>query len=98
LRSGVKPVLLAAVVGAQVDVVDDGSFVEGNSLPFGDLVKCAVDCGEMVEREIADEDALNFVIADAAVHPAEEDNKLRTEGQSGEEQGQWCGEHGSPGE
>lgn len=84
MGSGVKQLLqAAAVVVAQVDVVDDGSFVEGNSLSFGHLVERAVDCGEMVEREIANEDALNFVIADAAVHPAKENYKLRTEGQCG---------------
>lgn len=43
-----------------------------------------------MEREIANEDALNFVIADAAVHPAKENNKLRTEGQCGGGAGQWC--------
>lgn len=43
--SGAKPLLQTAVVVAQVDVIDHGSFVEGNSLPFGDLVERTVDCG-----------------------------------------------------
>jgi len=65
---------------AEIHVVHDGRFIEGNSLPLGHGVERAINVGQMTERKVADEDTLDFVVAHATVHPAQKDGQLRAEG------------------
>ncbi len=68
--------LLGTVTAVQVDEVNEGRFVEFNSLLGGDFLQRAVNVGQMVCGDVAHEGAGDFVVAHAAVQPAEKQDKL----------------------
>ena len=76
-----------AVGAVEVDEVDGGRGMDGNSLLLTDDLERAVDVREMHEREIANEGAIDFVVTHAAVQPAEEEYELCAGGGYGGEQG-----------
>jgi hypothetical protein len=82
------------VVAAEIDEVDDGEFVERNSLLGADGLQRGVDVRQMSERDVADAGVDDFVFAHAAMEPAEEEGELDGDRQErGEETGdRWLGE------
>src|SRR5690348_9053088 len=86
------PAVAARMV--EVDELDEGSFVQFDSLLGGDFLQRAVDVGEMVGGDVADEGAGDFVVAHAAVQPAEKENELDGDGRRGGEPGEVVHEHG----
>ena len=62
--------------GAEIDEVDDGEFVERNSLLGADGLQGVVDVRQVVERDVADAGVDDFVFAHAAMEPAEEEREL----------------------
>lgn len=76
---------LAAIFSIEVEELDQGRLTEVNSLLLGDLAQRGVDVRQMVERDVADERAIDFVVAHAPVQPAEEQRELHEDGNCGEE-------------
>lgn len=72
------PVAMAVTV--EVDEADQGRFVESNSLPGGDFVQRVVNVRQMIGGHVADEGTRDFVIAHAAMEPAQEQNELHSDG------------------
>lgn len=70
---------MAMVVAVEVDETHEGSFVEGNSLPRGDFVQRVVNVRQMIGGDVADEGAHDFVVAHAAMQPAQEQNELHAD-------------------
>jgi len=67
-------------VAVEINEADEGSFVERNSLPRGDFVKRIVDVRQMIRGDVANEGARDFVVAHAAMQPAEKDDELHADG------------------
>src|SRR5277367_6747293 len=63
--------------------------MHGNSLLLADGLQSAVNVRDVDEREVADEGAIDFVVAHAAVQPAQEQYELHSRGCHG-------GEHADP--
>jgi hypothetical protein len=80
-------------VTVQVDEADEGRFVEGNSLPGGDFVQRVVNVRQMICGNVADESAHDFVIAHAAMQPAEKQNELHSDGNDGGQNANPIGGH-----
>ena len=76
-------------MAVEVDEADQRRFVEGNSLPGRDFVQRVVNVRQVIRGDVADEGAHDFVIAHAAMEPAQEENELRTDGKD-------CGENRVP--
>ena len=64
------------MVAAEVDEVDDGEFVERDSLLGADGLQRIVDVRQVVESDVADAGVDDFVFAHAAMKPAEEEREL----------------------
>src|SRR5579885_2930993 len=67
-------VLLGPV--AQFDEADEGRLFEGDSLLFGDLAERGINVRQVICGDVADEGAREFVVAHAAVQPAEKEREL----------------------
>jgi hypothetical protein len=63
-------------MATEVDEVDDGEFVERDSLLGADGLQRVVDVRQVVERDVADAGVDDFVFAHAAMEPAEEEREL----------------------
>jgi hypothetical protein len=63
-----------------VDELDQGRFVEVNSLLRGDFLQRVVDVRQVIGGDVAHEGAGDFVVAHAAVQPAQEDDELHRDG------------------
>src|SRR5580698_2924379 len=63
-------------MATEVDEVDDGEFVERNSLLGADGLQRVVDVRQVVECDVADASVDDFVFAHAAMEPAEEEREL----------------------
>ena len=62
--------------GAEVDEMDDGEFVERNSLLGADGLQRVVDVRQVRKRDIADAGVDDFVFAHTSMEPAEEEREL----------------------
>jgi hypothetical protein len=83
-------------VSVQVHEVNERRFIEFNSLPLGDFVQGVVDVREMIRRNVADEGVRDFVVAHAAMQPAEKHSELHGAGNDRGQNGKpGCG-HGIP--
>jgi hypothetical protein len=71
---------------AEIDEMDDGEFVERNSLLGADGLQRIVDVRQVVERDVADTGVDDFVFAHAAMEPAEEERELHGDWQQRGEQ------------
>jgi hypothetical protein len=82
------------VVAAEVDEMDDGEFVERDSLLGADGLQRGVDVRQVSERDVADAGVNDFVFAHAAMEPAEEESELDDHREErGEEANEgWLGE------
>ena len=81
-------------MATEIDEVDDGEFVERDSLLGADGLQRVVDVRQMVERDVTDAGVDDFIFAHAAMEPAEEEGELDDYRQErGEEAGEgWLGE------
>src|SRR5713226_3423934 len=70
----------ALAAGVEIDELDERRFVELNSLLRGDFQQRGVDVRQMIGGDVAHEGAGDFVVAHAAVHPAQEDYELHRDG------------------
>src|SRR5229473_3909740 len=70
----------ALAAGVEIDELDERRFVELNSLLCGDFLQRGVDVRQMISGDVAHEGARDFVVAHAAVHPAQEDYELHRDG------------------
>ena len=70
-------------VTVQVHKPDEGCIVEFNSLLGCDFLQCVVDVRQMIGGNVADESPRDFVIADAAMQPAQEQDELHASGNDG---------------
>jgi hypothetical protein len=70
-------------VTIQIHETHHGSFGEVNSLPLADFVQGGVDTWQMDGGDVADESADDFVIAHAAMQPAEKEHELYAGGNDG---------------
>jgi len=70
-------------VAVQVHKSNEGRFVEFNSLLSGDFLQRVVYVRQMIRGDIAHEGAGDFVVAHAAMQPAEEQDKLHAGGNDG---------------
>ncbi len=82
---GVNPSLhrsspAAMAMAVQVHEAHQGRYVQGDSLLGGDFVQRVVDMRQVTCRDVSDESAHNFVIAHAAVQPAEKQDELHADG------------------
>src|SRR5271165_6938546 len=99
-RSWRSPVAVGAVAGraavavAKIDEADYRRGIDGDSLLLGDALQSAVDVREVVEGYVADEGAVDFVIAHAAVQPAQEEDELHAGGGDGGQGGEEVRGHG----
>jgi len=59
-------------VTVQVHKADEGRIVEFNSLLGGDFLQRIVDVRQMISGDVAHEGARDFVVAHAAMQPAQE--------------------------
>jgi len=75
-----------AVGAVEIDEADGGRGMHGNSLLLADGLQSAVNVRDVDEREVADEGAIDFVVAHAAVQPAEKQDELHAGGGCG---GEW---------
>ena len=66
-----------------MDEADARRKFEGNAVVRGDFVQRFVNVGEMIFGDVADELAIDFVVAHAAMEPAEEDGELHAGGGKG---------------
>src|SRR5260370_40866603 len=66
----------ALAAGVEIDELDERRFVELNSLLCGDFLQRVVDVRQMIGGDVAHEGAGDFVVAHAAVQPAQEDDEL----------------------
>src|SRR5260370_34576317 len=66
----------ALAAGVEIDELDERRFVELNSLLGGDFLQRVVDVRQMIGGDVAHEGAGDFVVAHAAVQPAQEDDEL----------------------
>jgi hypothetical protein len=74
-----KPVLLLSV---QLEELDWGRLFEVDIQFAGDLAQGVVEVREVIDGHVADEGAANFVVACAAMQPAQEDAELNDRGES----------------
>src|SRR6267143_7207064 len=87
---------LGVAVAVQVHKSNEGRFVEFNSLLGGDFLQRVVDVRQMIRGDIANKGAGDFVIAHAAVQPAEEQDKLHASAKDGRQNAVPMGGHGIP--
>ena len=82
------------MVAAEVDEMDDGEFVERDSLLGADGLQRGVDVRQVSECDVADAGVDDFVFAHAAMEPAEEESELDDHREErGEEANEgWLGE------
>src|SRR6266852_8494027 len=66
----------AATRMIEIDELDHRGFVERNSLLRGDFLQRVVDVRQMIGGDVAHEGAGDFVVAHAAMQPAQEDDEL----------------------
>lgn len=59
-------------MAVQIDEAEEGRIFEGNSLLCRDLAQRGINVRQMIRGDVADEGANDFVIAHAAMEPAEE--------------------------
>src|SRR6267378_5758017 len=71
---------LALAAGVEVDELDQRRVVELNSLLHGDFLQRVVDVWQMVGGNVAHEGAGDFIVAHAAMQPAQEDDELHEDG------------------
>ena len=64
------------MIAAEVDEMDDGEFVERDSLLGADGLQRGVDVRQVSECDVADAGVDDFVFAHAAMEPAEEESEL----------------------
>jgi len=60
----------------QVDEAKRGRFRKGNSLLFGDGAERIVDVRQVICGNVVDEGAMDFVVAKAAMQPAQKHDEL----------------------
>jgi len=64
----------------QVDEAKRGRFGQGNSLLLGNGAECIVDVRQVICGNVVDEGAMDFVVAKAAMKPAQEHDELHADG------------------
>jgi hypothetical protein len=64
----------------QINEADGGRGIERNSLLLGDGAKCVVNVWQMICRDIVDKRAVYFIVANAAMQPAQKHDKLHGDG------------------
>jgi len=64
----------------QIDEANRGRGIEDNSLLLGDCAKCVVNVWQMICGDVVDKCAINFVVANAAMEPAQEQDELHADG------------------
>lgn len=81
------PLSAAMGVAVQVDETHEGRFVEPDSLPRGDFVERVVDVRQMIGGDVVDEGTRDFVVAHAAMQPAQKQDELHADGKGRGENG-----------
>jgi hypothetical protein len=83
-------------MAVQVHEADHGRVVELNSLPRGDLLKRVVDVRQMIDGDVMDKGVRDFILAHAAMQPAEEEYELDADSEDGGQYAVPVGRHGGP--
>ena len=82
---GLTSVLLTcspfSVVAVELEELDGRRFFEFDAEVAGDLAQGVIEVREVVDGHVANEGAANFVVARAAMQPAEEEEKLEARGE-----------------
>jgi hypothetical protein len=80
----------------QIHEAHHGRFIQVNSLLRSNLLERAVDVRKMIRGNVAHEGTGDFVIAHAAMQPAQEQEKLQASGKDGGQNAVPVDAHGFP--
>jgi hypothetical protein len=72
-----------SVSAAEIDETNRRRIIRGNSLLLADIPQRGVDVREMRERKVANKGAIDFVVAHAAMQPAQKHYELHAGGSDG---------------
>ena len=75
-------------MAVEIEEADHRRFVQRNSLLGGDFLQRVVDVRQMIGGDVAHEGARDFVVAHAAMQPAQEQNKLHVHGNDRDDKAQ----------
>src|SRR3972149_11459483 len=95
--TGSRPLQRAARVGAvQLEEADWRRLVEFDLQVRGDEAQRVIDVRQMIDGHIADKGALDFLVAQAAMQPAQKHDQLREQGEGDDQPVGIHGFSGSP--
>ena len=67
-------------MAVQLEELDGRGLLQLDAVVSGELTERVVNVRKVIEGHVANEGAANFVVAGAAVQPAEKDEKLKARG------------------
>ena len=76
-RAGIGAATSLPARAVDIDEADHGREAELDTLMLGDAVQRIINVRQVIRGDVADECAVDFVVAQAAVQPAEKHNQLQ---------------------